>query len=202
MNISAIARLRQLPAVFSLSMLAARLDADKTKASIYAKRWKDAGLIRAVGPKVGVYYNLLVDPQAASTQSLNALRLVFPEAVIGAETVLHDAGWTTQIPYKTHVIVLDRRSVPQIDGFELHRRPRAWFAEFAQEIDQTSFARLSAYGALVDAYKYGRYSHQRAWCPDIDDLQSDEIDWARLVAVFERHQQPWPTAYQAMRNHS
>lgn len=197
MSISAIERLRALPAVFSLAMLAARLDSDKAKASIYAKRWKDAGLIRAVGPRVGVYYNLLVDPQGPSTHSLNALRLVFPEAVIAAETVLHDAGWTTQIPFNTQVIVLDRRTVPQIDGFDLHRRPRKWFSGFSPDIDQAAFARLSPYGALVDAYQYDGYGGQRTWRPDLDDLQTDEINWGRLAQLFQAHGQPLPAAYRS-----
>ncbi|MGE4125898.1 MAG: hypothetical protein AB7E59_11630 [Pusillimonas sp.] len=198
MKTSAFDRLRALPAIFSISMLAARLDGNKDKASIYAKRWKDAGLIRAAGPRVGVYYNLVVDPQEPVTRSLEALHLLYPKAVIAADTVLHDQGWTTQIPLKTQVIVNDHRTVPVLDGFDLHRRPRKWFREFAEHIDQTTFARLTPYGALADACKYGQYNHQRMWVPDIDDLEADEIDWEQLHQVFDAHDIELPPPYQEL----
>ena len=195
---SAFDRLRSLPVVFSLPILAARLNGDRVRAAIYAKRWKDSGLISAAGPKVGVYFNRVVDPDASRTRTLDALKMVFPEATICGETVLHDAGWTTQIPRTTQVIVMDRRTIPSLFEYELHRRPTKWFSEFHSHIRTESFPRLTPFAALVDAWKYDRFKGDRMWRPDPDDLEEDEIDWEQLRALFAEHQVPWPAHYPAI----
>lgn len=195
MNASAMQRLRALPAVFSLTMLASRLNGDRGRASIYVRRWKEAGLVLGAGPRLGIYFNLAVDPQAASMRALEAVKLAFPEAVICGETVLHDEGWTTQIPQSTQLIVLEARTLPQVYGFELHGRPASWFVEFANEIDQEGFARLSPRAALVDAWKYHGYKGDVMWRPDPDDLESDEVDWDGLVRLFGAHNTPFPDIY-------
>lgn len=195
MNASALQRVRALPAVFTLSMLAARLDGDKAKAAIYAKRWKDAGMIEPAGPRIGVYYNLIADPQAPSLYAFDALGLVFPEAVVAGETVLHDAGWTTQIPNNTQVIVLNRRSLPMLNGFDFHQRPAQWFAQFHGDIRREAGARLSPSAALVDAWAFGDDPGQPMWQPDIDDLEVDDIDWVSVRDCFERHLVDVPDMY-------
>lgn len=198
MNASAIQRLRELPEVFSISVLAARLGGDKNRAAIYAKRWRDSGLLAAAGPRVGVYFNLVRRPDAASTLTLDALQMIFPEAVLSGETVLHDAGWTTQIPRLTQVVVLDRKSLPEVYGFEIHRRPASWFWAFQHEIRRETFPRLSPEGALTDLWGSHGRKGVALWRPDIDDLEEDEINWSVVKQVFDDQKLAWPDNYPAI----
>lgn len=197
MSTAAVSRLRDLPPVFSLTVLAARLGGSKEKAAIYAKRWKEAGLVAPAGPRLGIYFNLVVNPQAATDMALQALQIGFPEAVICGESVLHDAGWTTQIPWMTQVIVSDRRSLPEFYGFELHKRPMSWFVEFADQIQRESFPRLTPAGALADLWKNNGRNGVRLWLPDIDDLEEDEIDWTEVRRLFDEKRISWPENYPA-----
>lgn len=195
MSTSAIQRLRELPEVFSISVLAARLGGDKDRAAIYAKRWRDAELLAAAGPRVGVYFNLVRRPDAASALTLDALQMIFPEAVLSGETVLHDSGWTTQIPQLTQVVVLDRKSLPEVYGFEIHRRPASWFLAFQHEIQRETFPRLSPAGALADLWGSHGRKGVALWRPDIDDLEEDEIDWPSVKQVFDDQGVAWPDSY-------
>ena len=61
---SAVERLQELPEVFTLNTVAAMLDCDTGNASTYIARWKDSGLVKSLGPRTGIHFNLLKNPQA------------------------------------------------------------------------------------------------------------------------------------------
>lgn len=183
---SAFERLKLLPEVFTLNTLAAFTGGDAGKAAVYAHRWKHAGLIAPLGPRVGVFFNLLKNPRAPSERLLDAVKLVFPEAVLSGVSVIHRAGWTTQIPRIVDINILTRRTVPRVDGVDLHLRPREWYIEFADQILREGFPRLDPEFALADAWKY------KVWRPDPDDLDFDEINVGKLVGLFDRLREPYP----------
>lgn len=190
MSTSALDYLRCLPEVFSLNYLAARMDGDKAKASVYLSRWKLSGLVSSFGQRTGVHFNLLRNPNAPQDGIFNALEMVFPGAVIIGASVLHDAAWTTQIPRAIDVAVLNRRSFPVIAGFDIHCRPREWFALMRSGIDFSGYPKLKPAYALADAFMY-----PGLWQPDIDDLEEDEVDWPACRSVFGQVNVDWPVQY-------
>jgi len=193
MNTLTWQRLRALPEVFTRNDMAAiHFDGDKNKASVYLSRWKKMGLVTSFGSS-GVYFNLLRNPDAARDGSLTALGLLFPEAVIIGASALHDVGWTTQIPMTTDVAVKRRASYPAPPGFNLHPRSVAWFRTMHDYIDLVGFPRLSPDAALADAWL-----HAGMWHPDLDDLESDEIDVLILRETFIRLKVAWPSQYELL----
>ncbi len=102
-------------------------------------------------------------------------------------TVLHNAGWITQIPQALHIAVEQRRSYVQITGCQLHPKPLAWFK--AVTLLQPSQAAFTTHGlrtlppawALADLQ-----ADPHAWHPDPDDLDipqgsAEPLQTARAV---------------------
>jgi len=187
---SNLARLRALPELFTLTQLGATLNSPT--ASTYVARWRDQGLIAPFG-KTGLYFNLLANPQSPRERAMQALTLLFPSAVIISASVLHDAGWTTQIPRTVQVAVSVRPSYPQLEDFTLLPRRRTWYTEMHPYMIRTGQAtppRLSAAAALVDGWRSlepGRLTRRESpgWAPDPDDLDLDEVDWPQVQAIAQ-----------------
>lgn len=120
LNQSALERLRAGPVVFNVNQATRYLGAgDNDMASVYLARWKKRGMVQNTGSRSGVYFNLVANPKATEEHLVDALLSAFPSAVLIGASVLHDAGWTTQIPSKLQIACLaerdGRRTVPVWD---------------------------------------------------------------------------------------
>jgi len=204
--VAALDRLRALPEVFSLRRVMATFDEPDVRratriASVYLDRWVRDGLVQAYGGRTGVYFNLIRNPQAPSQRRDEALRLVFPSAVLAGASVLHDAGVTTQIPHRIEVAVLRRKSYPNLPELELLPRPQAWFEAMRPYVlfqDGVGLPRLLPAAALADCWhRHG--SSQTMWRPGADDLYAEEVDWRTFDHVLRDLGDPWPRGYEAFR---
>jgi hypothetical protein len=140
-NRGAFERLRAWPAIFNVNQAARYLGTpDNDSASVYLARWKKRRMIQSTGPRSGVYFNLVADPHAAQDKLVDALLLAFPSAVLIGASVLHSAGWTTQIPSKLQVACLGardgRRSVPLWDEVAFFTRPKTWYGRLHSQISR------------------------------------------------------------------
>lgn len=170
-------RLRALPDVFTTKTLAAHLEGNAKVASVLLSRWRAEGLIRSLGPRVGVHFNLLRKPDAEDTLKLDAIAWLFPGAVIAGASAVHAAGWTTQIPSALEIMVPDRRSLPEIEGCRLSTRPLSWFDK-APRLGSGNLPMISPAFALADLWVSGD------WRAEPDDLEWDLIDMQDLRAAF------------------
>ncbi len=183
---SAVELLRMLPEVFDLSTATRLLDMERGIAKTYLSRWGRAGLVKPAGQRAGIYFNVLRAPGAAESRAVDALRMAYPSAVLRGASVLHATGWTTQIPRRTTVAVLARRTLMGLDGFEVAGRPRAWYEavhadlKAAKDFSTYGLPSLSPAMALADCY-----ADASSWRPDPDDLDDlDEGAWAEVRAAF------------------
>jgi hypothetical protein len=169
--VSGLVRLRALPECFHVNALSRTLDVVKPTALLYLHRWKARGWVAQAGPRSGIYFNLTLNPAAASEHRMRALLMQYPSATLVGESVLHAAAWTTQVPQDIHIAVEARRSYAQHYGIQIHPRPLAWFKRV--KLLSPEQATFSTYGirsldpawALADLY-----ADSLAWHPDPDDL--------------------------------
>lgn len=126
MKDSAVHRLRALPAVFTTTSMAQQFGWTPAQVDTALWRWRQHGHVRSFG-RTGHHFNLVVDPDSPVRYGNAVMRQLFPSAHLGHLTVLHDEGWTTQIPSETHVYVMRRRSQPRLPGYRLHPRSQRWF---------------------------------------------------------------------------
>lgn len=179
--VSAFERLTALPPVFSLNTLVRATGLPRASAKVLLTRWAGKKLVESAGPRAGIYFNRVVDRDGDSAHAVKALVMKYPSATLCGASVLHCAGWTTQIPSTLHVAVEVRRSYAKIDGVTLFARPVAWFQfmqnrrAWADADSHKAAAQINAYGlrALAPAWAladlYADKSGQ-AWRPDEDDL--------------------------------
>jgi hypothetical protein len=169
--IGALNRLKNLPEVFNVNTLSRLMGMPKPTVLAYLTRWKAKAWVEQAGPRSGIYFNLLANPLAASEHRVDALLMAYPSAMLMGESVLHAAGWITQIPQQLHVAVEKRRSYVQLSGVELHPKPLDWFKTVA--VLQPTQAKFNTYGlrslpptwALADLL-----ADPLAWHPDADDV--------------------------------
>ena len=183
---SSVDALRALPEVFDLSTATRLLDMERGIAKTYLSRWGKAGLVRPAGQRAGIYFNLIRAPDAPERRAVDALRMAYPSAVLRGLGVLHAAGWTTQIPRRTTVAVVARRTLMSLDGFEVCGRPRSWYeavhADVRTRKDFSTYdlPSLSPAMALADCY-----ADPRSWRPDPDDLDDLGDDaWRDVRSAF------------------
>jgi hypothetical protein len=99
------------------------------------------------------------------------LQFEYPSVVLMGESVLHEAGWITQIPAQLSVAVLSRRSYVSFHGFEIHGRPLSWFKKVHSFIDPEAQKRVYNLRALPPAIALADlYADAAGWHPDPDDL--------------------------------
>jgi hypothetical protein len=173
--ISAIERLKNLPDVFTVNTLSRLMGCPKPTVLAYLSRWKTRGWVEQAGPRSGVYFNLAKNPLAASQHRVDALLMLYPSAMLMGESVLHAAGWITQIPQALHVAIEKRPSYVQMQGVALHPKPLAWFKTVP--ILKPTQAKFASYGlrtlspawALADLL-----ANPLAWHPDADDVDVPE----------------------------
>jgi len=166
--VKSIDYIRSLPAVFSISEAALVLKKSLAWTRLSIHRWAGYGLIYPAGPRAGLFFNLVVDPDWKSHLS-EAIRRIFPSAVVIGASVLHAEGWTTQIPQKIHIAILSRPSFPRLNDAIVVLRPRTWYSEHVP-FQETLYGlpSLKPSQALDDLKKNA--SRDKLWCPAPDDL--------------------------------
>lgn len=183
--VPAYTRLLAWPEVFNLNMAARLLGTDNDTAAIYLSRWKKRDMVRSTGERSGVYFNLVLNRNAADDRLVDALRLAYPSAVLIGESVLHNEGWTTQIPQKLQVACLARRSFPTWHQVEFHGRPREWFIRhhdgFVRGGNSFGLPALAPAEALADMFAHPA-GH---WLPDADDLDIPDELAPDVILAFE-----------------
>ena len=178
-RISAFERLHDIPEVFTLNTAAIMLKCSKGMASTYITRWREQGYISSLGPRAGIHFNLLKNPEAHSELHMDALEYLFPGAVTGGVSAVHAAGWTTQIPQQLEIMISERRTWPVVDNVEIMTRSLDWFREARKWI------RLPGPVSCLDpAFALADCVHNKIWNPDPDDLEWDEINPTGLSRAF------------------
>lgn len=168
--------LRELPVVINRLAAARAMGIDPQRMSIYLARWEGAGLIQNSGSRTGIYFNLLKDAQAPENHRVDALLMTYPSATLIGESVLHAAGWITQVPRRLQVAVLSRRSYVAQDAVDVVGKPRGWFIHahpFIQSPEDADASDHATYGlrALMPEHALAAlYADPQAWHPDPDDL--------------------------------
>jgi hypothetical protein len=146
-------------------------------AAHYMWLWAQQGLVRPLGGKSDIFFNLLVDADAVAHIE-EAIRTVMPGAVIGAHNVLHAQGLATQRPGRLHLLLRPDERKVTIEDAQLDVRPARWWAvmDLAHAVEPGSekvLARLRPGAALADAATTGA-------------VAPDDIDFAELTATERR----------------
>lgn len=162
---------KDLPAVLSKKELRQYTEKKDGVLDIYVNRWLKQGVLRKAGERCGMYYNISKDP-AWQNHVLEAVAKKFPSAMLAGPSVLHATGLQTQIPGSFHVVVLERRSFPDMDMVTFMPRNRTWFAENIPEHTYFGMRSLSPSQALKDGLMHQHI--QGSWVPDLDDIELDE----------------------------
>lgn len=189
-EISGRERLAQLGPVFTAQDLQFRFSMSSGTAQVTLHRWSHRdGLIRRLGGRSQVYFNLHVDPNW-HTHFEFALKLAVPHAItIGQSAYSH--GWTTQLPTARHLAVPTSVQLYGIEGCQFHSRRRDWFLAIAQGIQYKAHTipELRPAWALADAlfaksaYRNGKLPTPRTTdnlrgassvVPDPDELYVDD----------------------------
>jgi len=181
--------LTELPAVFTLSEFQMVHDFKRTKAITYLHRYVQQGHVARTGPRSGVFLNLIVDPEASFRRQEESVAKVFPSAVMGSLSILHDEGVVTQIPARLHVMILQRRTYPKFDSAVFHPRPAAWYALMADQKQivmpptvplgaPKPLPRMTPEAALVDALAYGD-----GWVSSVEDIDIGDLDHDQLTDI-------------------
>lgn len=168
---SAIVRLRSLPEAFTLAAFRRLTGFSENAAAVCLHRWKTKDLIEAAGERAGIYFNKLKNPQPDTVLRVEALLYEYPSAILSGESVLHAAGWITQVPAQITVAVLLRLSCVSFRGFEIRGRPLSWFTAVHGDVSARSNDRVYRMRALTPALALvDLYGDPQAWHPDPDDL--------------------------------
>lgn len=184
---SARERLLELPEIFSVAELAMLMNCERMEASTYLHRWRNAGLVKGLGGKSGVFMNQVLKPAGDDSGLLweRAVLKAMRSACIGGHEVLVESGLSTQITHQRYLLVSNTDSMYEIDGAEVHRRPVPWLNRLVREggLDLTHVGtllpRLTPGAALADLALYGDRK------PDPDDLDVEAVDPAE-VQLFHR----------------
>jgi hypothetical protein len=119
---------------------------------------------------------------------IDELKQIYPSAVVRGESILHSAGWITQIPQRINIAVLESRTYVDISGFVLSPKNKDWY----QKVDGYLLTLennddIATYGlpglppalAVADLYNKNIIAD---WQPDPDDL--DIEDWLEVKNAF------------------
>jgi len=132
--------------------------------------------------------------------------MVYPDAVLRGESVLHNAGWTTQIPQRLNIAVLERRSYITINEATLAPKKQAWYNTVRpyllrptnrDNIATFGFPALPPALALADLYSK---SGIKDWHPGPDDLDIEDSDWKDVKKAFDILELAVPERYREFVN--
>jgi hypothetical protein len=183
---SALSRLRELPEAFTFAGFCKLSHFSNNAASVCLRRWKEKGLIEPAGERAKIYFNKLRSPQVDSTLRVAALLFEYPSAILCDESVLHAAGWITQIPAQLSVAVLSRPSYVSMHGFDIRGRPLSWFRKIHPLMEPSAEKRVYGLRALPPALALASlYADRDGWHPDPDDLDIPDRDHDSVLSAFE-----------------
>jgi hypothetical protein len=102
------------------------------------------------------------------------------------ESVLHAAGWITQIPAQLSVAVLSRPSYVSLHGFDIRGRTLSWFRRIHPLLDPAPEKRIYGLRALSPALALADlYADPGGWHPDPDDLHIPDEELETVPSAFE-----------------
>jgi hypothetical protein len=183
---SALTRLRELPEAFTFAGFCKLSRFSNNAASVCLRRWKEKGLIEPAGERAKIYFNKLRSPQVDSSLRVAALLFEYPSAILCGESVLHAAGWITQIPAQLSVAVLSRPSYVSLRGFDIRGRPLSWFRKIHPLLEPSTEERVYGLRALPPALALADlYADPDGWHPDPDDLDIPDQDHDSVSSAFE-----------------
>lgn len=171
--VSAFERLSQLPAIFKGSDVTMLFDWSGPTAASYIAQWSKKGMIKPLGGRAGIYFNLVVQRDF----DLEAgLRRAIPMATKMGVDALREAGWTTQVIARAEVAVPDDGPAYSIDGFDLQPRSSRWYEMTSGGVgdDRLGLRRLKPEWALADMIYRGKdHRFTTAWMIAPDDVDLD-----------------------------
>lgn len=161
-----------LPEVFTMADFQRATEHSLPVAQVTLSRLSQRGWVKNAGERTGVYFNTFKDRQAHEKYLLEAVKRVYPSAVVIGPQCLHAHGWTTQIPQEFDVAVLSTKTTKRFHGVNIVDRPSHWYQKLVEEkqllrADRSPFPieSVTPAFALWDARK-----HKDVWVPDPDDL--------------------------------
>src|SRR6266478_1049706 len=182
---SALARLRDLPEAFTFAGFCKLTRLSNKAAAVCLTRWKQKGLVEAAGERARLYFNKLKCNEVDGTLRVAALLFEYPSAILCGESVLHAAGWITQIPAQLSVAVLSRPSYVSLHGFDIHGRPISWFRKIHPLLEPSTEKRVYGLRALPPALALADlYADPDGWHPDPDDLDIPDQDPDSVLSAF------------------
>jgi hypothetical protein len=183
---SALIRLKELPEAFTFAGFCKLNHFSNEVAAVCLRRWKEQGLIEPAGDRAKIYFNKLRAPQVDSALRVAALLFEYPSATLCGESVLHAAGWITQIPAQLSIAVLSRPSYVSLHGFDIRGRPLSWFRKIHPLMDPSVEKRVYGLRALPPAVALADlYGDLKGWHPDPDDLDIPDQDHDSVLSTFE-----------------
>jgi len=191
MSTSFLSRLSELPEAFTHTRLQQQFGWSLAQSNVYLARWKEKGLIKSAGPRAGVYFNLLKNPNSPEDRKIEAISHLYPSSTLSGASVLHALGWSTQVPHFLHVATLKQRSFVKMDGVEWKPRSKADYLGWHAWQTQEGRPKETIYGlpslcpilAIVDAWKYNDQ-----WKPDADDIDlpsEEELCFKSAISFFK-----------------
>lgn len=184
---SAVDRLRNLPEAFTFAAFRRLTGFSNEAAAVCLHRWKAKDLIEPAGDRAGIYFNKLKCSEPDASIRVQALLFEYPSATLVGESVLHAAGWITQIPARLTVAVLRRPTYVSFRGFDIRGRPLTWFKAVHSAIDAPGSERVYGLRALPPAFALADlYADPRGWHPDPDDLDIPDDQLSQLASACER----------------
>ena len=180
-------RLMCLPECFTDKTFMRLSGLSPESAAVSLSRMKAEGLVASAGSRSGIYFNLLRNPNAAADNRIAALLMVYPTTILCGESVLHNAGWITQIPSAVSVCVLARNCYQQLDGFAITGRPMNWFRSVHRQLLKPEKAGFATYGLRSTTPEMAVahvLSNGRGLGPDDFDIPDDQMP-AVLEAIRE-----------------
>jgi hypothetical protein len=113
------------------------------------------------------------------------------------ESVLHEAGWITQIPARLSVAVISRPSYVSLHGFDIQGRPLSWFKKVHPAVDPSPDKRIYGLRALPPPLALADlYGDAKGWHPDVDDLHIPQESLALVGAAAKQLRVELPASRQ------
>jgi hypothetical protein len=142
---------------------------------------------RILNPRPGrarLYFNKLKCNEVDGSLRTAALLFEYPSAMLCGESVLHTAGWITQIPARHSVAVISRPSYVSLHGFDIHGRPLSWFKKIHPSVDLSLDKRIHGLRTLPTPLALADlYGDPKGWHPDVDDLDIPQEEVASVGAA-------------------
>lgn len=196
---SAYQRLMAMPEIFNAISFARLNNVTPKEASVYLSRMKTKKMVDSFDGRAKVYFNLVKNQQAKSDHIIDGLKMIYPCAILRGESVLHNAGWTTQIPQRINIAVLESRSYINISEFVLSPKKQDWYDKVRSHwLMPNNKEKIATFGlpALPPALALADLYHSKSdWQPDPDDLDIDEQDWEAIKKAFDFFKLDIPEKY-------